>query len=96
MIYEKQSISQRRYLKILKDSEKKKKFYRDLYTATTIGFSVAFSVLIGGAIGHFLDKWFPSLHPWLFFIFLFFGIVAGFENMYRGFKKLKNDNDKKT
>jgi len=40
----------------------KKKFYRDLYTATTIGFSVVFSVLIGGAIGYFLDKWFPSLH----------------------------------
>jgi len=54
-------------------------------------------VLIGGAIGYLLDRWFPSLHPWLFFIFLFFGIVAGFENMYRGFKKLKkNDNDKKT
>ncbi|MCD6133738.1 MAG: AtpZ/AtpI family protein [Deltaproteobacteria bacterium] len=85
---------QGRYLKISKD---KRDFYRNLYTATTIGFSVVFSVLIGGAIGYLLDRWFPSLHPWLFFIFLFFGIVAGFENMYRGFKKLKkNDNDKKT
>ncbi len=79
------------------DRKKKIQFYRELYDATTIGLSVVFSILIGGFIGWWLDKRFSSSHHWLFFLFLFFGIVAAFRNMFYGIKKQqgKNDNDKK-
>ncbi len=80
------------------DRRKKIQFYRELYDATTIGLSVVFSILIGGFLGWWLDKKFHSSHHWLFFLFLFFGIVAAFRNMFYGIKKqIKNeDNDKKT
>ncbi len=77
--------------------KKDKKFYLDLYNASSIGFSVVFSILIGGGIGLWIDKKFDTSHHWAFFIFLIMGIVAGFENMYRGIKKYKDENnDKKT
>ncbi len=78
-----------------RDERKKKiKFYRELYDATTIGFSVVFSILIGGALGWWLDRKFASSHHWLFFLFLFFGIVAAFRNMFYGIKREGRDKDK--
>ncbi len=76
------------------ERRKKIKFYRELYDATTIGFSVVFSILIGGALGWWLDRKFVSSHHWLFFLFLFFGIVAAFRNMFYGIKKEGQDKDK--
>jgi F0F1-type ATP synthase assembly protein I len=76
--------------------------YKNLYDASTIGMSFVFSILIGGLIGYFLDKKFPSTHPWLLLIFLFLGIVAAFRNLYIGTKKInkdemnKNEPNKKT
>ncbi len=81
---------------------KKGKLYRELYDAATIGLSVVFSILIGGAIGYFLDKKYHTPYHWVFFLFLFMGIVAGFRNMYKGAKRVERnegeteDNDKKT
>jgi len=82
----------------MKKDKDNKKFYFDLYESASIGFSVVLSVIIGGAIGLWIDKKFPSTHPWGFLIFLFFGIVAGFENMYKGYKRFKDNehNNKKT
>lgn len=76
------------------ERRKKIRFYRELYDATTIGFSVVFSILIGGALGWWLDRKFTSSHHWLFFLFLFFGIVAAFRNMFYGIKRQERDNDK--
>ncbi len=74
-----------------------KKFYLTLYKASSVGFSVILAVVIGGAIGWWVDKTFPSLNPWGLLVFLFFGIAAGFLNLYRGFEEIKReDNDKKT
>ncbi len=84
----------------MKRDERRRKvqFYRELYDATTIGLSVVFSILIGGVLGWWLDRKYTSSHHWLFFLFLFFGIVAAFRNMFYGIKKQKNDNtnNKKT
>lgn len=46
-----------------------------------MGISVALAIFIGVIIGRQLDSWLGT-HPWFFFIFLFFGIVAGFRNIY--------------
>ncbi len=46
-----------------------------------MGISVAVAIFVGILIGRQLDKWFGT-EPWFFFIFLLFGIVAGFRNIY--------------
>ena len=63
-------------------SEDKKELLRILGNVSSMGISVAVAIAIGVAMGLQLDKWFNTA-PWFFFIFLFFGIVAGFRNVYR-------------
>jgi F0F1-type ATP synthase assembly protein I len=63
-------------------SEDKKELLRILGNISSMGISVAVAIAIGVAIGLQLDKWFNTA-PWFFFIFLVFGIVAGFRNIYR-------------
>jgi ATP synthase protein I len=60
---------------------------RELGWYSALGFSVALSVFIGLFIGLFLDKLFGTA-PWLMFIFLGFGIVAGFRNIVLAIKKV--------
>ncbi len=58
--------------------------WRALNLATSIGITMAASVLIGYYIGHYLDKW--ILHDkmlWATFIFSLFGIAAGFRGVFR-------------
>lgn len=46
-----------------------------------MGISMAPAIAIGVFTGLTLDRWLGS-SPWFFFIFLFFGIAAGFRNIY--------------
>jgi F0F1-type ATP synthase assembly protein I len=39
------------------------------------------SILVGFAIGFFLDKWLKT-DPWLKIVFILYGIVAGFTNLF--------------
>lgn len=63
-------------------SEDKKELLRTLGAVSSMGISVAVAIAIGVAIGLQLDKWLNSA-PWFFFIFLLFGIIAGFRNVYK-------------
>ncbi len=74
---------------------KKWDLYRELYDASTIGLSIVISIIIGGLIGYFLDKRYHSHYHWLFFLFLCFGICAGFRNMYKAAKRAQRFEDKK-
>ncbi len=51
----------------------------------TIGLHMCSSIFIGVGIGYYLDhKVFDDkTSPWLTLIFLAFGIVAGFKNLYQ-------------
>ena len=51
---------------------------------STIGMTVAFSIFIGVGFGYFLDhKVFGGrTSPWLTLLFLGFGVVAAFKNLY--------------
>ena len=60
---------------------------RELGWYSALGFSVAIAVFIGLFIGLFLDKLFGTA-PWLMFIFLCFGIAAGFNNILLAIKKV--------
>jgi F0F1-type ATP synthase assembly protein I len=73
--------------------EDKRKLLLTLGTLSTIGISVVIAIAIGVYVGLQLDKWLGT-QPWFFFIFLFFGIVAGFRNIYiMAGKEIKRDDD---
>lgn len=64
-----------------------------LGTLSTIGISVVVAIAIGVYVGLQLDKWLGTA-PWFFFIFLFFGIAAGFRNIYlMAGKEIRRDDD---
>jgi len=70
--------------------EETKKLIRTLGYLSTVGLSMALSVGIGALIGHYLDTKFQT-GPWLFFVFLGFGIAAAFRNLQIMYKRLKKD-----
>ena len=76
--------------------ENKKNLIKTLGLVSSMGISVALAIAIGVYIGLTLDRWFGT-KPWFFFIFLFFGIAAGFRNIYiiagREIKKDENGKD---
>lgn len=45
------------------------------------------AVVVGGAIGWYLDKWLET-GPWLFVFFFFLGVAAGFRNVYKAAKMM--------
>jgi ATP synthase protein I len=54
---------------------------KSLGMVSSMGISVVVAIVIGIVVGRQLDNWFGTA-PWFFFIFLFFGIAAGFRNIY--------------
>lgn len=47
-----------------------------------MGIHLVSGVIVGMAMGYYLDKFFDT-KPWLTLLFLIFGIVAGYRNMFR-------------
>lgn len=66
-----------------------KKMFRTLGFLSTTGMTMAFSIGLGALIGYYLDNKFGS-EPWLFIIFLIFGVVAAFKNLHTMYKKTKD------
>ena len=66
-----------------------KKMIRTLGYLSTVGLSMAFAIGLGAGIGYWLDKKLGTT-PWLFLVFLGFGIVAAFRNLYIMYKKAKD------
>ena len=75
--------------------EEKKSLLKTLGMISTMGISVAVAIAIGVFIGIKLDAWLGT-GPWFFFIFLFFGIAAGFRNIFViAGKELRDDGQDK-
>lgn len=67
--------------------------WRSTYEAATmasVGIEMALSVVVGWAIGYWLDKQFDT-SPYLMFVFLGFGIAAGFRGLIRVAKRASRD-----
>ncbi|MEE8573985.1 MAG: AtpZ/AtpI family protein [Thermodesulfobacteriota bacterium] len=76
-------------------TKKKDGRLRGLATLSSIGIHIVAATLIGLLIGVYLDKFFGTA-PWLMIIFLFFGIAAGFRNMFAVVKRYGITDDDKT
>jgi ATP synthase protein I len=75
--------------------EDRKQLYRSLGFLSSMGLSMVAATFIGLAIGYYLDQWLGT-SPWLTLIFLVFGIVAGFRNIFvltnRELKRQREEN----
>lgn len=47
-----------------------------------VGINLVAATFIGLVIGYYLDKWLGT-KPWLTIIFLIFGIITGFRELFR-------------
>jgi ATP synthase protein I len=63
--------------------------WRELAYYSSLGFSVALSIVIGLAAGVYVDRRFDS-SPWGLLICLVFGIAAGFRNIGHAIRKSRN------
>jgi ATP synthase protein I len=55
---------------------------RTIGALSTVGLSFVLSIVIGAALGWYLDKSFGTA-PWMFFLFFAIGVAAGVLNVYR-------------
>jgi ATP synthase protein I len=75
--------------------EERKRLIKSLGMISTMGISVAVAIIIGVYVGRLLDRWLGT-DPWFFFIFLLFGIIAGFRNIYIiAGREIRKDDDGK-
>jgi ATP synthase protein I len=78
-------------------SEDRHQLIKSLGFLSSIGISLVAAILIGLAMGYHLDKWLGT-SPWLTLLFLLFGVIAGFRNIYiltaRELKRQQQENDK--
>jgi ATP synthase protein I len=61
--------------------------------ASSLGIAMVAAILIGLFIGYQLDKWLET-SPWFTLIFLVFGIISGFRNIFiLSNRAMKDDSD---
>jgi ATP synthase protein I len=84
-------LPETRGLEVLPENMDKdlKKTIKDLGFLSTVGMAMALSIALGALIGYYLDQYFGT-KPWLFFVFLGFGIAAAFRNLFLLYKKAKD------
>lgn len=63
-------------------NKKKIRQFQFLGSASIIGIHLVSGVIVGLVAGYYLDKYFGT-RPWLTLLFLIFGIIAGYRNMFR-------------
>jgi ATP synthase protein I len=78
----------------LKDNNDEKSMLRQVFEASTVGIQLVVSTFAGLAIGYGLDKLFGT--SFLKFIFLAFGIVAGFWEIFKVVKKQEEKDSGRT
>jgi ATP synthase protein I len=71
--------------------EDKGRLIKQIASYSTLGLEMGLSVVVGVAIGYYLDKWLKT-DPWFLIIFIFVGAAAGFRSLYRAMKRLEREN----
>jgi ATP synthase protein I len=66
--------------------------YGKLADLFSLGLVLPSSIIIGLAIGFYLDKWLGT-NPWLLLVFTLLGAASGLISLIRGIIKLNKDPD---
>ena len=69
-------------------NKKKNKHFESLGLASMMGIHLVSGVIVGMGMGYYLDKVFGT-KPWFMLLFLVFGIVAGYKNMFREMQRIQ-------
>jgi ATP synthase protein I len=64
------------------DRQDRKAFFRELGKYSALGLEMALSVVIGMAVGYYLDRWLGT-GPWLTVVWIGLGFAAGVRSLYR-------------
>jgi len=59
-----------------------RQYFRVLAVISSMGFSMVLATFMGFGLGYVLDRFVFGTSPWLTFLFLILGIIAGFRNLY--------------
>lgn len=62
-------------------AEDKRQLFKSLGFLSSVGISLVASILIGLAMGYYLDQWLDT-RPMFTLIMLLIGIISGFRNVY--------------
>jgi ATP synthase protein I len=73
--------------------EKDRSLIRMLGVLSTVGLTLVFATVIGLFVGLKLDQWLGT-SPWLTALFLLFGLIAGFRNLFVHVKRSQEELDK--
>jgi ATP synthase protein I len=75
------------------DKQDRKELFRELGRYSALGLEMAISVVIGLAIGYYLDKWLGT-SPWLTIVWIGLGFAAGVRSLYRSAKRSEKELEK--
>ncbi len=75
------------------DKDDRRSFYRELGRYGALGIEMSISVVIGMAIGWYLDRWLGTA-PWLMVVWIGFGFAAGVRSLYRAAIQAQREADK--
>ena len=75
------------------EKQDRKAFFRELGKYSALGLEMAISVVIGMAIGYYLDKWLGT-SPWLTIVWIGIGFAAGVRSLYRAAVRSEKDLEK--
>ncbi len=67
---------------------------RPLLNASSVGMSMVAAIAIGTGMGYYLDKYFGT-KPYLTIIFMIFGVIAAFKNLFYFVKRAEVLEDEK-
>jgi ATP synthase protein I len=76
------------------DKQDRRELFRELGKYSALGLELAISVVLGLAVGHYLDKWLGT-GPWMTVIWLGIGFAAGVRSLYRAAVRSGKDLEKK-
>jgi ATP synthase protein I len=79
--------------------KKDRDFWKSMYTMATVGLNMVVATFIGLGLGWVIDNklFHGRTAPWFTLVFLLFGIIAGFKNVFMMTKgkldRIEDDND---